>query len=182
MWKPIACLFVVVFLAFGSFAEAQTRSLADMPAGEKYVSTEGGFEVRLPKDPRILPAQEFGSTIVWTLKEGVVTINYESDGFESMNLPAGFSRAAKIKAFVDEAKTGYAKGGGIVGETHSSTVGGVDFNFFPVTVNKEPAVFSIFVEEYRSIWILVVPTEKVPGSAELIAKAMETFRLLPKNK
>jgi hypothetical protein len=47
--KIYSAIFVVLMLA--GFAAAQDKSLAELPAGEKFTSTEANFSISLFKEP-----------------------------------------------------------------------------------------------------------------------------------
>lgn len=164
-------------------ASAQVRSLADLRPDEKYVSTEGGFEVALPNNPVVQHDPKTGTLLTWVVKEGVIVINYWNRGLDAVSAPKGTPRSELVEEFVQEYKDGLENElQAELGENKPSKIAGLDVTFFLTKIGERSGVSSVYVEDHRSIVFLLVPLAEVPDSSDALSEALETFRLIPKTK
>jgi len=182
MAKLISPLFVFAFMLAALSVSAQVRSLADRKPGEKFVSTEGGFEVGLPRDPAV-QVTKTGTMLTWLVKEGVIIVNYWDRGLADVPLPKGTSHDALVEAFVNTYKSGMAGVDNVTtGENKPSKLAGLNVTVFPTKYGTRSGLSSVYVEDHRCVIFLIFPLEEVPESEDMISEALETFKLIRTTK
>lgn len=179
----LIAIFVLVMLA-GS-AAAQDPALADLPAGEKFTSTDANFSVALFKDPtsivRTEPTKEKNQRSIeymWKMKEGLVVI--ESDeflngaSFKTENDYAAFFKAFKNSVVSQEDVK-------VVSENPLTSGDYKGINFL-LQAGKAKSLTRMIAGGNRYYTITVVSYIPANGFDAAVFKAVDTFTPTPAPK
>lgn len=178
-----SAIFVVMMLA-GS-AAAQDKSLADLPAGEKYTSTDANFSISLFKEPTsvvktepTVERNERAIQFTWKLKEGLVIIEFN----EFLN-GASFKSDKQYEAFFTAFKNSIVgqEGVKIISE-NPLTLGDYKGINFLLDASGAKSLTRMIAGGNRYYTITAVSYVKTAGYDAPFFKAIETFSITPVTK
>lgn len=163
-------------------APTELRSLKTLPATEKFTSAEGRFTIALPKDgvdfEAIAPTEESpketGSRYAWSLKEGVITIDYSDD-------PDLVIKTEKDYADMAEGmESGVAVFNGKTLSKRALMTGkyrGYEIRF--IDPHNLKGISRMYIVEGRRYTLLGLSSPDSGDGVELLIKAIDTFELVP---
>jgi hypothetical protein len=155
-------------------------SLKDLPPTEKFTSAEGRFTIALPKDMAEFEAlkptgespKETGGKYTWVVKEGVISIDYSDDPDLAIKTEKDYADMA------EGMKTGITAFGATVLSEKVIKVGnyrGYEIRF--ESTEKLKGLSRMLIVGGRKYAVFSLAFPDIPGGAELLNKAMDTFTL-----
>ena len=168
-----------ILLACAGLAIAQDKSLADLPAGEKFTSTEASFGVSLFKEPTSVAKTEEKNKrtiqFTWKLKEGLVIIDFDE-----------FLNGASLKTDQDYDLFFKAFKNSIVGQEgvkiiseNPMTLGDHKGINFRLDASGAKSLTRMIARGNRYYTITAVSYIKTDGFDAAFFKAIETFSVTP---
>lgn len=163
-----------------TIAAPKSISLAALPAGEKFTSAEGRFTISAPKNgaefEKIVPSEDSpgdtGERYSWTLKEGIITVEYNDD-------PDFQIKTAKDYADMAEGmRAGISVFNGTVTSEKvikSGIYRGYEISFDDPSSLKGISRMLIAGNRRYTVFYLTLPGYS--GGPELAIKAMDSFKV-----
>jgi hypothetical protein len=164
---------IFILLLLSGVAVAQEKSLLALPKAEKFISTEAGFSISLPREPNKTNNDGTTTGYVWNFKEGDIVIEYGE------YLPATEPSNSKThQAFLDGYKGGFMK------QQHVRFVSEAPYSVGPyrgmsytieIPTRKLRIRDSMLTYGKKYFSIAGAANVDVPGSEALILKALNTL-------
>lgn len=155
-------------------ATAQTHSLRDVHPGDKYSSTDDGFDIALPAEWVKEDQIPTGRRYTWDLKEGTISITIREFA-EAEILKTDADRTAFIGGY----KGALQKDPGVKFLSESPVkIGEYRGEAYNITVDGEKTLFIVLAWNKFSVVLRGSPNGKIAGSDELIFDALKTFEFV----